>query len=555
MRLIHPALPAVLVSALVAGLPAQVSHGVYRNDLLGFTIKVPAKWDQIPLKVDEHWIAAKFLSNKAYPTKGSGWAFDHKPFMKIVVFTEDAKKIKVPKAEALESGSIFISTGAVPYQSYQDYLKRNMSGFFFNEEEEQTVAGIPCMQYEVKLHKSEYIKTRLITWVFKRDDMDVAVEFEVLEDRYDKLARLCRNSLKTFRFVEPEQPVLVDTSLVKDVGKKLSSELWTKFRDEWRELPVTERHQRRKTIETNRMEEVKARSTAGWDISRSEHFLVVSSTDSKYAKQVTQAAEAFRSWCNDQFGDLSDEYVRHGVLRICKNFDEYGAYSFKGSRETSAFSWDDDREVVTYQDTYHGTSGRDMGIVFSQILGSYINDKDPLLYRYLPAWLDWGLRRYVANAHAKGRKIEFKASDWEREEIRESVRADKIYDLKTLMTLDDDRYWKMYKQDTNLDSQLAQLVRYLMGPGNRQKLTKNFLTRYMEAVIEVGEELRKAEKKGSGATAEAETEQEEEAQAKARQKRWKEERGVIFEKLNSKMCDWNDKQWSSLQKSYERFIK
>ena len=61
---------------------------------------------------------------------------------------------------------------------------------------------------------------------------------------------------------------------------------------------------------------------------------------------------------------------------------------------------------------------------------------------------------------------------------------------------------------------------------------------------------------------EADTEEEEEQQAAEREKRWKETREgaskaelAKLKILNTKMCNWSDEEWESLQKAYARTCK
>lgn len=548
-------LSLVAVFAIASPFTAQVKGGFYENETLGFRVSVPAKWEEVPLKVDEDWIVAKFLSDRSYVTSGKDFSMDHKPLMKIVVFTDDAKKIKRPEVEKTGANTFFIRDGSVPYQSYEDYLKRNLrgEGFFFSEETAAKVAGVDCTQYEVKLEKTEWMKRRLVTWVFKGQGMDVAVEFEVLEDRYANLIGTVKNSLKTFRFVDRKAVVAASEDDAAAPRKKLTSALWTKSRQEWRKLPAEQRLEQRKQIEQDRFDAVKARTPADWTISRSDHFLVVSHADPRFTKTCVDAAETFRDWLDQTFGDVSDEYVRHGVFRVCKDWDEYEAYRFKGSSESRGFSVSDNREAVTYRDNYNGTSGRDVGYFLDDIFATYLWDKDPLLYGYLPAWLSWGLSRYVTRAQVKGRKITFDADDWEKEDIRELIRGDKLHDLKTLMSLDYDDYWKMYQAERRTDTELTAVVRFVLGPGKRHPLLKDFLPEYMKAVVAVGEEF---DEKEGVVHKEATTEEEEEQQAKQVDAKLKERRKAIAAKLNAKvMGGWTDKDWQSLQRAYEKAIK
>jgi hypothetical protein len=542
-----PLLPALFVIALASGAAGQ--KGWFTHDVLGFKVKVPDGWTEVPLRVDENWIVGKFLSDKTYISKSRDWNEEHRPLMTVTVFTDDAKKFK-PLERQQRGSSTFVAMNDLPYQNYQDYLKRNLqSGYFFEKEDLGKHGDIDCIRYEVNQHKSE-VKMRLIAWVFKTHDMDVAVEFEVLEDRLDRLRKDCEEALSSFRFIE-RKAIEADAEAT---GKKLNHELWTKFRSEWRKLPAKERMDRRREIEKNRLAAVRARTPAGWDIQDTRNYLVVSHTDKRYVDRCLDAADAFRAWCEKHLDGLSDEYVRKGVLRVCADADEFKAYSWKVSGDSWSFLIDDDREVVTYFDTYNGTSGRDMGFITGDIFDMYLQDKDALMFQYTPAWLLVGMRGYVTGVQLKGKKLVFKEDDWEREDMRELERESKLKSVRELMTLDEDAFWDTLQNDRRTRSQLVNLFRFLDGPGGRHKLLKDFVKRYLQAVAEVAEEFEaKWEKEGS--QKEAQTEEEEEAQRKSRDSYWRKRRKEIAEALEQKVLAWSDRDWDGIQKAYEKFIK
>ena len=67
-----------IVSSLVASLvlgalnpcAGQDAKGFYVNEELGFRVKVPEEWSEIPVRIDENWIVSKFLSKKTWLWSG-----------------------------------------------------------------------------------------------------------------------------------------------------------------------------------------------------------------------------------------------------------------------------------------------------------------------------------------------------------------------------------------------------------------------------------------------------------------------------------------------------
>ena len=528
----------------------QAQSGLYTHDL-GFRIRVPDDWNNVPIQIDENWIVAKFLSEKSWISKDRDWNREHHPLMTIVVFTEDATRFQ-GWTEQQKGDTTFVRVTGLPYRDYRDYLKRNLQdGYYFEKEETVEAGDMEGSRFEILRHKSEP-KLRLITCVFHGQDMDVAVEFEVLEDRLDRLRGECERALKSFRF--DDRGILPNAPTTGESSRRTSDKLWTEFREEWKKTDVEERHRLRQDVEEQRFARVRAATPEDWVVEESPHFLVVSHADGRFTKRMVDAAEEFREWCDDNFADLSDEYVRRNVLRVCKDDAEWEAYRFKVSGDSWAYSIDDSREVVTYRDNYNGSSGRDAGYFFGDILQMYLADKDPYLLQYTPYWLRTGLYEYVSEAMLKGRRIEFDASDWEKEAMRELEREEKLETFQNLVTLDEKRFRNLVERDHRYRYQLTNAVRFLLGPGRRHKPLRDFLPRYFGAVIEHAEKNRD-KWKAVDATYSAETEEEEEARRKERDDRYAERREAIHEAITKSVFDLSEKDWARIERAYAKFAR
>ena len=60
----YPLLPILLAPATSA--QGKLQGGVYADKKLGFRVKIPPRWAQVPTQVDEKWIVAQFQSNREY---------------------------------------------------------------------------------------------------------------------------------------------------------------------------------------------------------------------------------------------------------------------------------------------------------------------------------------------------------------------------------------------------------------------------------------------------------------------------------------------------------
>ena len=521
----------IVFAAVAAAVPAQLNRGYLENKEFGFKVHVPNGWTEVPLKAGELYIVGKFMSDKEYVTSGRTSSISVRPSMTVVVFDESKKRY---------SGN------------YRDYLKNTYAGYYFAEEKSGEVAGVPTQQYVINFNNDEHYKTRLFSWVYQAEGCEVAVVLVGIEDRMDQLMPLFQHTLNSFRLIDREKGNPDEASADKP---SLTSELWTHHRETWLDTPIGDRIEQRKKIEANRFEDLRARTPDSWTIEDSEHFVLVYSCDQRFAHRVGKAADALYEWCEDRFGKLSPDYVRRGVVRICKDPQEFSAYQYSAST-TSLFESLEDREAVTFRDDYNGTSGRVGGTMYRDIMLSYLRDKDPYASANMPLAIGAGLLVYVSNALQKGSRLEFEPPTWQMNMLREAGREGRIYSLRQLLTMKSEDLVKLADEDRSVGVQLGQVIAFLEGPGRRNRLTKNYLTRCAQAAIDVGEKYAEERERvfSSAGTEKAKTEQEEEELRDLRKAERDAFRSRVQAELVSRTCDFSDREWDALERAYQKFM-
>ncbi|MCK5943143.1 MAG: hypothetical protein KAI24_14280 [Planctomycetes bacterium] len=546
-------LPTLLIAAVTVAeyAPAQTLKGrKWKHEKYGIHLTIPADYEVVPLQIDEKWIAAKFLSEKSYISKSKDWNHEHKPLMRVIVFSEEAKKGTGTEVHESEDGKTkFVGIGAVPYQGYRDYVKRHRSGFFFSKEDEDDVAGQQCLMCEIEVHKSEP-RLHIYTAVFRQPTFELAVEFECLEDRKDRVEKHIMRTLNSVRFTEPEATAVITGN---KESRRTSTRLWTAFRSEWRKRPFAERREIRKEMEETHHEKVRQLTPDDWTVSESKHFLVVSHAGDKFTKQMTEGAEMFYEWCEKNFGKLGDDYVRRPVLRLCKDSDEYEAFHFDSSNSTGWSLVGAEREIGTYYDNYNGSSGRDVSLLFPGILVHFLQEKDPYIVSYTPYWLTWSLNDYVSECYVKGRKLDFRVDDYTRDEAREMVREEKLPKLQELLKRSEREFTAAMNKDRRNAYATSQALRYVLEQ-NRDKAFKDFIIRYFEAAIEVGEkhgsDFKNVKYKA------AETEEEEEQREKEYAEQSKARAKKLQEEINKRvLSEIPEKTWTKHEKKFAKFVK
>lgn len=549
MKAVHAVLGLCALASLAVPAAAQ-KQGIHEDTKKGFRIKVPEKWTTVPVKIDEKWIVAKFLSNRSYETKSRDYSNygEHKPLIQVIEFDDEARKLKVE--EERRGDTTFVAKNS-PYRDYKDYLKRNVGeGWYIDKEEAATEAGVPCTKFQVRIEKGAQMKRRLITWLFRGEKGEMAVECDVLEDHFEKLEPQMLAALKSFKLI-PRTTVEATAAITGDKG---GDNMWVTDRRMWKELPVEERQRRRKRIEEERLAKSQKDLLPGWTAKRTKHYLVLSHADAKYTKSVIEAIESYRTWLEENYDVLTDEYVMHGVIRICADLDEARTYA-RGSNNQDSFN-PDNREVVTYQDKSEGNAGVDWSRLFMGMFDQYIYDKDALLYNYLPLWIHRGLHGYVGSAKIKSGKLVNEPDDEENNRIREVERAGAFAALKELMG---DKLEGEIKTSTDADrlaysqwlAQTNRLVRYIISSGAKNPKLKDFVLNYMKGTMAIAEGMDAERRQGRSA---ATTEEEEKANNDEDKNYWKRRRSEILERLN-KDLGWDDATWTSIQKAFHDYLK
>ena len=93
MRQVGMAVVAVLAITVCLGATPQ-RGGWHEDARCGFKLKPPKDWEQVPLKVDEGWHVAKYLSKREYfwTDKDGGWTWTHKPQLTAIAFSPDSTR-------------------------------------------------------------------------------------------------------------------------------------------------------------------------------------------------------------------------------------------------------------------------------------------------------------------------------------------------------------------------------------------------------------------------------------------------------------------------------
>lgn len=522
------------------GLPARAD---YKDERLGITIQTPKSWTTLPMSVEERWKVAKFLCDKSYFwTEKGGWTEEHKPSMEIIAFVADAvkEKVKIEKKQDKSGRIEWRELSENPYQNYKDFLKRRYTGggWFVSKEEETKVGDIAVTCYEIKVEKNSMDGPKhMFTWVYHVPDVDVAVQFEVLENSIEKIKSEMTRCLRSFKSVPRSGGALYEPSTNSDRFSWLDQD----------KLTADERKSRRQGMEQRSHEKAAKSLPDGWVAKKMGRFMVLNHADEKFAKAVVEQAEAVWSWLDATFPFVGkDEYVRAPILRICKNEQEQMAFLRSGD-------WFglNDLEITTCQD-FGGKSSWEMEWVNRRVMEGWFRDKDWDLSVAMPGWLGAGLDEFVGNLHVKGGRVDFSTDYWNKDKLRELEREKKLTPLRELVMLPNQSFFEDYWQKRIEGSTLVAF--FVTGKAAREKRTKDLLGEYMRNLQAILKEEKKASAgKLDSADKRPQTEAEEDALFKSRAQGYKKkEQHLLQETFTRTFAGWTDTDWKKFEETYQK---
>ena len=359
-------------------------------------------------------------------------------------------------------------------------MKRNVQdgGFYFDKEKETKIGEVPVCQYEIKFEKLT-VPRHAVTWVFRGDAADYAVEYEVLEDHWEKFQPMFVGCLQSFKLIKRDASNVNVGGMGGTTGSGgVPGGLGDTKREEWKALSAKERADRRKSDEESRFQRAREKVPQGWTVKNSKNFLVISHADQKTTDRMVEAAECCRTWLDKTLGGVSDEYAMRAVIRICADYDEYSAF-----QQGSGDAWDmNSREIVTYKDANMGTRRSGFNSVFAYQLAQYLRDKDPLIPGYAPYWIRFGLSDAVSGAITEGGTLKLGPDEWEADMLREAQKRGTKMTAKEIMESSPDKLFSSPGGTVFA----GRLVRYLLAT------KKDFVVNYLKASIEVGAEIDKS---------------------------------------------------------------
>lgn len=515
----------------------------YEDKRFGFELKTPKEWTQVPIKANEQYIIAKFLSDKNhfFTDPDLKITYEHKPEIQVIAFLSEKYREDEVEAEEEkdEEGNLKRIRFKLsnPYKDYPDFLKNTYSGggFYIAEEKQDELGGLKVTQYLVKVEKGANGPKRVTTWVFHTGDIDFAVQVECFESSWRELRSDITRTLKSFAEIERTEGSIVENATTSGV-----------IEIEFGDITPEERMERKLAREREAHERALRGLPEDWVVTEEDQFLVLNHADEKDADKLVEQGEAVFAWCEDTFPFLIDDtdYLRKPILRICQDWDELASFAF-GGRESG---WLPTIDMATYKDTV-GIGSWNYSNMTQRFASWWINEHDADFLAAMPLWMRYGLEYNMLYAKHKRNKLELMPSDWEKVGLRQQIKDGLAMTPREIFLAGDDFF-----QDENARYAAAALMRYLLvGKGSKDKLTKHVVREYYLNMTAIIDEMDAADDDHD--YKEPETEEEEAEQIRQRKERLKQQEDQLIQQAFERTFgEWTDKDWDRFAKYYFKSI-
>ena len=514
----------------------------HKDERLGYSIRVPNKWNEVPLRTNEHWVVGRWTCNKVdrWTDPDAGMMTrEHRSELRAIAFIEEIINRPDFEEDDDEEGRsrTKIRIGKV-YRDYPDYLRGTFpDGFYISKEEPGQLGDHNATYYEVTIETDTGAGERtMLTWVVEMEIAHVALEFEVLDDSLKEKLPLIKKTFRSFK--EIPRTIPINMSDYDDSYVSLS---------ELEKMKPEERARQVRSRQDKEWEKILSTLPDDWKTDEVDGIRVVHKVDDKYVKKICGRINAVHNCLEKNFGEIGKgEYVRKPILRICESYEEEQQFA-EGNYGSTRSS-----ELVTHKGDYTGFEGRYLNL---ETLNMWFMDRDADLFYGLPAWIRNGLNFAFGGAEFKRGSIKFdkKITNNARASFRESG----YIDIGEVMMMNSAEFNGMAQsRDYRAHYEAAALVQYLLDKpkGKAKTLLMEYMTNVGAALDAIDAEEKEARKENGYKR--PETEEEEEKALKEREERFKaNERRILEQAYTRTFQPWSTKEKESFEASFMRGIQ
>jgi hypothetical protein len=388
----------VRFAAVVAFSVPLVAQKAIPEPRVGIAITPPAHWVELPAGGDRGATVRLFAAPRAMSSKGEA---SQTPILRVMFFQKGGD----PGKDVVDG-----LPRQTPFRGLEDFAVRGLG--MKEVTHEAGKAGALASQRVSGKGGGDLV---LMGHALTLDDGECGVCVVALANQVDKVRK------------EADAAFASIASVPRAAGAPRVDAPWIADAEWSKKDAATRAATRRKWAEEIVAATAKA-PEAGFTVSKSKYWTVLSSADAAFVKKAVAAAEAGRAWCEKKLPELCKEPQLPAVLRIFDSQDHFNAYqaTLADNREYDAL-----RRELLFCPEEGGVAG--FGTLFRAVLWHLFDDIDAGVLPALPRWLDNGCWEYMRSTKFDGKKLDFLSSETETGRIANDQHANLMPNLWDLI--------------------------------------------------------------------------------------------------------------------------
>jgi len=416
------ALAAALVPLAAAPALAQKMGRTFSDERLGLSVRVPEKYDPIPIDPSEYYVLAKFNGPKEIEYGKSGQVQYDSEMYVVRIPLKEGKTIKI-KINGEEREIEIPESFRV--KNVKDYFDKYYRKVEWKSEKDVSIGGRTAKQLECMVFGlNGEIGKRFLATVFATEDAEYAVVGGILASKFDKYAPAFKASAKTFKLDTAKLEAVVKAEKEKREAKSDAAG------DGYASGGLVENRK-----EKIQWAEENVKALPGWFVRSSDNYVLLSNTDEAFCKEILKRIETLRRDVYEKMFPPEKPITAVSLIRVCKNLDDYHAYG--GSPGTAGF-WHSGNEELVIFDNKDRDREYTFEVMYHEAFHQYIHYSTGELPPH--SWFNEGTGDYFSGHKYKAGK--FAVGKCERTEIiRNAVREGKAFPLRKFLYMEQSDYY------------------------------------------------------------------------------------------------------------------
>ena len=350
-----------LVAVVAFSLPLAAQKGI-SEPRVGVALTPPKDWVELPAGGDRGATVRLFAAPRAMSSKGEA---SQTPILRVMFFAKGGD----PSKDVVDG-----LPRQTPFHNLEDFATRGLGMKEVGHEAGK--AGALASQRVTGKGGGDLV---LIGHALPLDDGECGICVVALNNQLDKVKK------------EAEAAFASIAAVPRAAGAPRIDLPWLADAEWNKKDAATRAAARRKWADEVVAATAKA-PEAGFKVSKSKYWTVLSSADASFTGKAVAAAEALRGWAEKKLPELCKEPPLPAVLRIFDSQDHRDAF---GATLVDQRDYDQRRRELFFQNNPSEGGATGFVYLFQAVLWQVFDDVDPGVLPAMPRWFDNGCNMFM----------------------------------------------------------------------------------------------------------------------------------------------------------------